>query len=190
MVAILSMPQCIMKALPLTFWLNINHVIHCICFIALALKYDICCTWFLAHPLNTEFYCNCFIVIQFRWQYCPKKHSFYAPIIFHYSHPWPTHMCVCMYVCIDIHPNSKTSNHVIILILMVQSGHVFAHAMTAQFPILPWFWFLWYNQITILHMSWQLNCHDMCKIVTWSNHDFTNKIEIYFYKIQIVNWYC
>ena len=26
------------------------------------------------------------------------------------------------------------------------------------------------NHVTILHMSWQLSCHDMCKTVTWLDH--------------------
>ena len=30
-------------------------------------------------------------------------------------------------------------------------------------------WFLWFNQVKILHMSWQLSCHDMCKIMTWND---------------------
>ena len=33
---------------------------------------------------------------------------------------------------------------------------------------LIWCW--WPNHATILHMPWQLSCHGMCKIVTWSDH--------------------
>ena len=29
-----------------------------------------------------------------------------------------------------------------------------------------WRW----NHVTILHMLWQIRCHDICKIVTWSDH--------------------
>ena len=29
-----------------------------------------------------------------------------------------------------------------------------------------WRW----NHVTILHMLWQISCHDICKIVTWSDH--------------------
>ena len=25
----------------------------------------------------------------------------------------------------------------------------------------------WSDHVTIMHMAWQLSCHDMCKIVTW-----------------------
>ena len=29
---------------------------------------------------------------------------------------------------------------------------------------------LWSNQLTIQHISWQLSCRDMCKIVNWLSH--------------------
>ena len=28
----------------------------------------------------------------------------------------------------------------------------------------------WSDQVMILHMPWQLSCHDMCKIMTWLDH--------------------
>ena len=34
------------------------------------------------------------------------------------------------------------------------------------------------DQVIILHMSWQLSCHDMCKIMTWldyQNHDYSKE---------------
>ena len=34
------------------------------------------------------------------------------------------------------------------------------------------FCFFWSHHVTILHISWQLSCHAMCKIVTRSNHSF------------------
>ena len=42
----------------------------------------------------------------------------------------------------------------------------------------------WSDQVTILHMSWQLSCHDMCKFVTWLSHKIKVKTTIY-YKISI-----
>ena len=39
------------------------------------------------------------------------------------------------------------------------------------------------NQVIILHMSWQLSCHGMCKIRTWSDNYFSCKKSLkYFYK--------
>ena len=39
---------------------------------------------------------------------------------------------------------------------------------------------LWLSkELTILHMSWQLSCHDMCKIVTWCDCYFTCKNNIW-----------
>ena len=38
------------------------------------------------------------------------------------------------------------------------------------------------NQVTILHMSWQLSCHDMCRFLTWFNlHKQQN-----FHKISVI----
>ena len=39
--------------------------------------------------------------------------------------------------------------------------------------ILLWFWVWWFNQVRILHMPWQLSCHGMCKILTWSDCYFS-----------------
>ena len=32
----------------------------------------------------------------------------------------------------------------------------------------------WSDQVPILHMPWQLSCHDMCKIVTWFDQNNEN----------------
>ena len=49
------------------------------------------------------------------------------------------------------------------------------------------FWFCQFNQATNLHMSWQLSCRDMCKIVTWWGHQFLCKGTAYFYKIWVTS---
>ena len=36
--------------------------------------------------------------------------------------------------------------------------------------MLPFFEKLLSDQVTILHMPWQLSCHGMCKFVTWLDH--------------------
>ena len=39
----------------------------------------------------------------------------------------------------------------------------------------------WPDQVIILHISWQLSCHDMCKIVTWmvnQNKNWNKNIQI------------
>ena len=43
----------------------------------------------------------------------------------------------------------------------------------------PLFW--WSDQVTILHLSRQLSCHGMCKIMTWSNEDLLCKSNINIY---------
>ena len=52
---------------------------------------------------------------------------------------------------------------------------------------LPWFWFQWSNQLTILHMSRQLSCRDMCKIVTWFDHHFPSKSNMNFNEIWVMS---
>ena len=43
-------------------------------------------------------------------------------------------------------------------------------------------WQQWSDQVTYLHMSWQLSCHDMCKTVTWSGHYHSSQSNMNFYK--------
>ena len=40
--------------------------------------------------------------------------------------------------------------------------------------------FYWMDQVTILHMSRQLCCRGMCKIITWSDHNFLWKTQFFF----------
>ena len=49
--------------------------------------------------------------------------------------------------------------------------------------ILFWLWFYWPRQVTNLYMLCQLNCHSMCKIVTWSNYYFSHKHNMNPYEI-------
>ena len=49
------------------------------------------------------------------------------------------------------------------------------------------FWSWWPNQVTILHMSQQLSCCDMRKIVTWSDQYLLSKSNMYFYEIWVVS---
>ena len=48
--------------------------------------------------------------------------------------------------------------------VMIQSGHNFAHAMTAQ-----------------------LSCHGMCKIVNWLDHYYSYENNVYLYRIWIMS---
>ena len=48
-------------------------------------------------------------------------------------------------------------------------------------------WFWWSIQVTIVHMSRQLSCRDMCKIVTWCDHYFSCKSKTYFHKIWMMS---
>ena len=57
----------------------------------------------------------------------------------------------------------------LIFILVIQSSHNFAHIMTAE-----------------LSLSWQLSCHYMCKIMTWLDRYFSQKSNIYFQKVWII----
>ena len=41
------------------------------------------------------------------------------------------------------------------------------------------------GQITILHKSWQLSCHDMCEIVTWSDYYYSSESNMKFMKFGI-----
>ena len=50
-----------------------------------------------------------------------------------------------------------------------------------------WLWIWWSCQVTILRMSQQLSCRDMCKIVTWFNHYFPCKSNLIYFKIWIVS---
>ena len=43
------------------------------------------------------------------------------------------------------------------------------------------------DQVPILHMSWQLSCHDMCKFVIWLKHKNTNYSSNDFHKILIMS---
>ena len=55
----------------------------------------------------------------------------------------------------------------IIIILMIQSSHIFAHVM-----------------------AWQpadRSCHGMCSHVTWSDHNFSIKINMKLFKIKIIS---
>ena len=45
--------------------------------------------------------------------------------------------------------------------------------------------FVWSRLVTILNLSWQLCCRDMCKIVTWSDHYFSSKSIIHSCKFWI-----
>ena len=44
--------------------------------------------------------------------------------------------------------------------------------------ILLLFWIWRSNHIIILHISWQLCCHGMCKIVTWSDHYLSSQTHL------------
>ena len=44
-----------------------------------------------------------------------------------------------------------------------------ARIQILYFNTLLWHRKKWCDQITILHMPWQLSCHGMCKIETWSD---------------------
>ena len=46
----------------------------------------------------------------------------------------------------------------------------------------------WSNQVVILHMSWQLRCHDMCKFVTWSDNQNDNYNKEHFHKLKNPSW--
>ena len=37
------------------------------------------------------------------------------------------------------------------------------------------FWFCLCSQVIILHIAWQQNCHDMCKMFTWLDHYYSRK---------------
>ena len=54
------------------------------------------------------------------------------------------------------------------------------------------FYFECSEQVTILHMSWQITCRDMCKIVTWLVHNYLHNgyifYEIMIYNIIILKW--
>ena len=52
---------------------------------------------------------------------------------------------------------------------------------------LPWFQFQWSNQVTILHMSQQLSCRDMCKLVTRSGQFLHIKSNMNFHRIWIMS---
>ena len=45
----------------------------------------------------------------------------------------------------------------------------------------------WANQTTILHMTRQLSCRGMCKIMAWSDYHCSCKSNIYFYMMTSSN---
>ena len=46
---------------------------------------------------------------------------------------------------------------------------------------------VWYCRVTRLHMSRQLNCRDMCKVVSGPDYHFSHMSNIYFYEILIMS---
>ena len=44
----------------------------------------------------------------------------------------------------------------------------------------------WSNWATILHISWQQWCYDMCKIVSQKSKIFTSKMKISFYEVSLL----
>ena len=76
-------------------------------------------------------------------------------------------------------------------ICCLSNGGYFAKDSWAHWNLmnnLLWFWFFWSNQVTILHMPWQLGCHGMCKSVTWLGHCLSLKsLGIFGCKIWIMS---
>ena len=54
-----------------------------------------------------------------------------------------------------------------------QKGFASLWLKSCEMFSLLWFWFWSSNQATILHMSWQLSCHDICKTVTCPDSFFS-----------------
>ena len=50
------------------------------------------------------------------------------------------------------------------------------------------FWYQLFQQLKILHMSWQQSCHGICKILTWSGHYIKIVIKLYFLSTRYWLW--
>ena len=48
-----------------------------------------------------------------------------------------------------------------------------------------WFWLWWCDLVIIFHMSGQLSCRDMCKIVNWSDHIFYARARRIFLRFRL-----
>ena len=61
------------------------------------------------------------------------------------------------------------SSQVWLVLNMIPATH-FTNVLWSHNPYKKNIWKkLWSDQITVLHMPWQLSCHGMCKIVIWFN---------------------
>ena len=67
------------------------------------------------------------------------------------------------------------------------SYHEFMNSLIKSYEKYSWLLLLfeWFNLVTDLHMSWQLSCHGMCKVGTWSHHYFSCEHNAYFHNIWI-----